>query len=123
MGEHCGLEIHRRIGNSSHLFDDQLEHDLRLRFQIVDLDKLGLVQAVVRCQRAEQRVLPFVQRHWPLRVGVCHVDDGVVARLQVREPVAQHVLQPFGLLAVALGAICAAVLGFFLPEVQQELVV
>lgn len=73
----------RRGKATAYLFNDELEHDLRLRFQIVYLDKLRLIQPVGRCQCAEQRVLAFVQRHRSIGMGLCHVLDCVVVGLQV----------------------------------------
>ena len=67
----------------AYLLDDELEHDLRLWFQIVDLDELRLVQPVGRRQCAEQRVFSLIQRHWALGMRVCHVLHRVVVGLQV----------------------------------------
>jgi hypothetical protein len=66
---------------------------------------------------------------------VCYLEHRVVGRLQVRQAlsssvrrlmeegmcsyVAQHVLEAFGLSAVPLCAICAAVFGVFLAQVQE----
>lgn len=48
---------------STYFFDDQLQRDPRRRPHVVDLQVLRFVEAVVRCESAEQRVRTFVQRH------------------------------------------------------------
>ena len=68
---------------ASNLFDDELEHDLRRRAQVVHLHELGLVEAVVRRQRLEEAVRAFVQGHWPVWVGFGEGEGGVVCCLEV----------------------------------------
>ena len=36
-------------GTRTYLLDDQLQHDLRRRAQIIDLDELGLVETILWC--------------------------------------------------------------------------
>lgn len=52
-------------GGRNYLFNDEFEHDLRCRSEIVDLNKFCFVESVVRCQRAEKRMFTLVKRHWP----------------------------------------------------------
>lgn len=51
---------------STYLFYDELELDLCSWFEVVNLQELGLVEAIIRSQSAEERVRAFVQRHRPV---------------------------------------------------------
>lgn len=72
------------MGNS-YLFNDELEHDLRRRAQVVHLDELGFVQAVVRREGLEEAVRALVEGHGPVWVSFGEGDGGVVCCLQVAQ--------------------------------------